>query len=120
MIDMGVTDDATAVDFAALKQRCLDNVALVNRVLGKFATQLDSDLMELEKALEAEDSTAFAMLAHRVKGMSANIEARRLCRWAARGEERARQQQLVDMRTCLTEMQLERDRISEALACVSL
>ena len=65
--------EAPVVDLEALKRRCLGNTDLVARVLKKFAIQLDNDLAELAKALSGSDAESFALVAHRIKGMSANI-----------------------------------------------
>lgn len=114
------TQESCAVDLEALKLRCLGNLDLVSRVLKKFSVQLDADLAELNRALLCSDAPAFAMVAHRIKGMSANVEARELCRHAAAAEQFALQDEMNELPTCLERMQLERTRIAESLQGVKI
>lgn len=112
--------DCCVVDLEALKRRCLGNLDLVARVLKKFAAQLDSDLSELARALIGSDAEAFALVAHRIKGMSANVEARELSQYAATAEQRALEQAVGDLPSCLELMQQERTRIAESLLNVNI
>jgi HPt (histidine-containing phosphotransfer) domain-containing protein len=84
--------DSTApniFDVNALTARCLNNLNLVDRVLTKFASQVDTDLADLEQAIVAGNAPDVAKLAHRIKGMTASIEARAMCNSAARCERTA-------------------------------
>lgn len=108
------------VELEALKRRCLGNVDLVARVLKKFASQLDSDLAELAKALSGGDTDAFALVAHRIKGMSANVEARDLSRHAATAEQCALDRDLGELPQCLDRMRQERTRIARSLQPVNI
>jgi HPt (histidine-containing phosphotransfer) domain-containing protein len=63
------------IDLDSLQARCLGNLQIVERVLGKFRTQLDIELGALEAAIVSHDVTTFCAVAHRLKGMSANVEA---------------------------------------------
>jgi two-component system, sensor histidine kinase and response regulator len=112
--------EADVVELDALKRRCLGNVELVARVLKKFANQLDSDLAELAKALAGGDAEAFAMVAHRIKGMSANVEARDLSRHAAAAEQCALDHDLSELPLCLDRMRQERARIAKSLQRVNI
>jgi HPt (histidine-containing phosphotransfer) domain-containing protein len=107
-------------DLDALKSRCLGNLALVERVLASFATQLDADLGRLEMALAASDAAAFASVAHRIKGMSANVSARRLWEDASLAEERAVAQGVTDLPRHLEQMRVDRDDLAAAFAGVRL
>jgi HPt (histidine-containing phosphotransfer) domain-containing protein len=107
--------DNCVVDLEALKRRCLGNVDLAARVLKKFAIQLDNDLAELAKALTGSDAEAFAMVAHRIKGMSANVEARDLSRHAAAAEQCALDRDVNELPFCLDRMRQERTRIAKSL-----
>jgi HPt (histidine-containing phosphotransfer) domain-containing protein len=84
-------------------------------VLKRFAVQLDSDLQELAHALQYGDLPAFALVSHRVKGMSANVEAQELRRLAADAEQLALQQNLSELVALMPELQAERDRIVASL-----
>jgi HPt (histidine-containing phosphotransfer) domain-containing protein len=90
-------ETADVIDLESLETRCLGNVQLVERVLNKFAVQLDADLAVLEEALEAHDAETFRATAHRLKGMSANVEAWPLHQCAKEAEELALTQDLDDL-----------------------
>lgn len=107
--------ESSVVDLEALKLRCLGNLNLMERVLNKFARQLDCDLAEMERALEQSDTESFAMLAHRVKGMSANVEARELYNNATAAEQNALEQRLDELTIHLQRMRGDRTRIAESL-----
>jgi HPt (histidine-containing phosphotransfer) domain-containing protein len=112
--------EACVVDLEALKRRCLGNTDLVARVLKKFAIQLDNDLAELAKALSGSDAESFALVAHRIKGMSANIEARDLSRHAAAAEQCALDREVSELPFCLERMRQERTRIAKSLQRVNI
>jgi HPt (histidine-containing phosphotransfer) domain-containing protein len=76
-------------DVNALTARCLNNLNLVDRVLTKFTGQVDADLADLEQAIAAGNAPEVAKLAHRIKGMTASIEARAMCNSAGRCERTA-------------------------------
>ncbi len=60
-----------------LRNRCMGNIDLVNRVLKKFQTRFPEELAEMKQALECGDSERIARVAHRVKGTSASVSAKR-------------------------------------------
>jgi len=121
MNDIALQEAETpVVDLEALKRRCLGNTDLVARVLKKFAIQLDNDLAELAKALSGSDAESFALVAHRIKGMSANIEARDLSRHAAAAEQCALDREVSELPFCLERMRQERTRIAKSLQRVNI
>lgn len=69
---------ALALDFDALKERCLGRVDLALRVLEKFISQSDSDIARLENAIAARDCAEAARLAHLVRGSSLSVSADQL------------------------------------------
>jgi HPt (histidine-containing phosphotransfer) domain-containing protein len=103
------------LDFEALKERCLGNVDLVERVLKTFATQLDVDLAQLEQALAAGDSAGFALVAHRVKGMAANMAATGLSATAASAERSARDGLQGELPEHLARLRADRQGLVDAL-----
>ena len=115
-----MTQEACVLDLEALKSRCLGNLDLVGRVLKKFTAQLDNDLAELVRALLDSDAQAFALVAHRIKGMSANVEARELSQYAAAAEQYALRQAVEEFPSCLAQMQQERARIAQSLLNVKI
>src|SRR5687768_5511437 len=115
MSDSAVLDEVEVIDVEALKGRCLGNLDLVQRVLKKFSAQLNCDLAELERAARLGDAESFALVAHRVKGMSANVEARQLNRQAAAAEQCALARVVSELPQCLERLQQEHARVMEAL-----
>jgi len=91
------TTSESPLDLAALKARCLGNLQLVEKVLNTFTKQLDSDLGKLEQAIMSGDTETFALVAHRIKGMSANTEAGQLAHQAAIAEQAARDRRLAQL-----------------------
>jgi HPt (histidine-containing phosphotransfer) domain-containing protein len=107
--------DQPVIDLDGLKARCLGNLNLVERVLAKFETQLDSDLAALELAVMEGDTNSAAQVAHRIKGMSANVEARDLFHSAMAIEQLAKGACVTEMPKQLLRIQNDRARITESL-----
>ena len=107
--------DQPVIDLEGLKARCLGNLNLVERVLAKFESQLDSDLAALEQAVQAGDVDSAALVAHRIKGMSANLEARHLFQSAMAAERLAKNACMAELPEQIARMQHDRVRISESL-----
>jgi len=63
----------------------------VSSLLGRFIEKADSQLGELEEALEAGDLTRFREISHSLKGASWNLSARRLGDAALAGETAGKQ-----------------------------
>src|SRR5262245_30442078 len=104
-----------AIELGSLKTRLLGNLQLVERVLGKFSAQLDADLATLDGALECHDAGAFCAAAHRLKGMSANVEAWPLHDCAREAEELAQGEDLAELAGVLEKLHEMRQQISTAL-----
>jgi HPt (histidine-containing phosphotransfer) domain-containing protein len=102
------------LDLAALEARCLGKLDLVERVLQTFNHQLDADLEKLEQALAVGDVDTFAQVAHRIKGMSANTEARQIAREAAIAEQKAREKALADLPQHIERLRDNRARFAAA------
>lgn len=115
MNDSMPVQDQPVIDLEGLKARCLGNLNLVERVLAKFATQLDTDLAALEQAVLAGDTDSAALVAHRIKGMSANVEARDLFHSATAVERLAKDACVAELPQQLERMQHDRRRIAESL-----
>jgi HPt (histidine-containing phosphotransfer) domain-containing protein len=103
------------LDLEDLKARCLGNLALVERVLTKFADQLDRDLEQLEVAVQAGNGPAAAELAHRIKGIAASVSARSLFDDAATAEQRALDNEIGLLPEQLHRLRNDRSRLVESL-----
>jgi HPt (histidine-containing phosphotransfer) domain-containing protein len=78
---------ASVIDLEVLKERCLGNLDLVDRVLAKFTGQVDADLDALDRAIHEQNPAKAAQLAHRIKGIAGSVEARQLYADASRTEQ---------------------------------
>ncbi|HTQ40883.1 MAG TPA: Hpt domain-containing protein [Pirellulales bacterium] len=107
--------DPFALDLEALKERCLGNLALVERVLAKFTKQLDTDLAELERAIQTRDATQAAQVAHRIKGTAGSVAARNLYENAFRAEQRALDMQLAELPRDLERMRCDRTQLLKTI-----
>jgi two-component system, sensor histidine kinase and response regulator len=107
------------IDLEALQARCLGNLDLVDRVLAKFTTQVDADLDDLERAIEAGNAEQAAHLAHRIKGIAGSVEARDLYADAALAEEVALEKRLADLPDFLTRMRGDRTEVTSCIKRVS-
>jgi HPt (histidine-containing phosphotransfer) domain-containing protein len=105
----------TALDLAALKERCMGNLALVERILAKVAGQLDTDLNALERAIETHNAEQAAKMAHRIKGTAGSVSARHLYLHATLAEQRAHDKPLDDLTVDLARMRNDRLEIVEAI-----
>ena len=115
MNDSMLVQDQPVIDLEGLKARCLGNLNLVERVLAKFATQLDVDLAALEQAVLEGDIDSAAQVAHRIKGMSANVEAHDLFHSAMTVERLAKDACVDKLPEHLAQMQQHRVLIAESL-----
>ena len=104
------------LDIEDLKARCLGNMDLVERVLAKFAGQLDRDLDALEQAVGAGDAGQAAHFAHRIKGIAASVAARTLFDDASITEEVALANGLVELPKHVSRMRDDRSKLAESLA----
>jgi len=111
--------ESLPIDLEALQARCLGNLDLVDRVLAKFTTQVDSDLDDLERAIEAGNAEQAAQLAHRIKGIAGSVEARDLYADAALAEEVALERRLGDLPDFLKRMRGDRTQVTSCIKRVS-
>jgi HPt (histidine-containing phosphotransfer) domain-containing protein len=116
MTENAQSTEAATFDLEALKARCLNNMSLVERVLTKFAGQVDADLAALEEAVAAGNAPDVAKLSHRIKGMTASIEARSMCENAARCERTALAAAVDELPNLLNELRQDRDRLFAAIS----
>lgn len=101
------------LDLDRLRNRCMGNIALLERVLDQFHKRLPEELEELERALEQRDSEQVARVAHRIKGTSANVSAEGLQRAAAEIEDLGRTGCVTDVPTRLERLRSEWARYLE-------
>jgi HPt (histidine-containing phosphotransfer) domain-containing protein len=115
MNDSMLVQDQPAIDLEGLKARCLGNLNLVERVLAKFTAQLDTDLAALEQAVLEGDTDSAAQVAHRIKGMSANVEAHELFQSAMTVEQLAKKACVAELPEHLERMRQHGVLIAESI-----
>lgn len=101
------------LDLDRLRNRCMGNIDLLQRVLDQFHKRLPEELAELEHALELRDSEQVARVAHRIRGTSANVSAECLQRAAAEIEDLGRLGRVTDVPTRLERLRSEWERYLE-------
>jgi HPt (histidine-containing phosphotransfer) domain-containing protein len=88
------------IDHKDLLTRCMGNKQFAARILDAFLRQLSADLDELDAAIQAEDASEVAVIAHRVKGASSNVSARRLNILATSMGELAKNSEIEQVQSC--------------------
>jgi HPt (histidine-containing phosphotransfer) domain-containing protein len=116
MSEIKTSGETEVFDLEALKARCLNNLNLVDRVLIKFAVQVDADLVELEQAVHAGNASDAANMAHRIKGMTASIEARSMSQGADCCERTALAAATDQLPALLNRLREDRDRLLQTIA----
>jgi HPt (histidine-containing phosphotransfer) domain-containing protein len=99
--------EALVFDMLSLSKRCLGNVTLVERVLTKFRETGNSDLRQLQEALDRSDFDEVAEVSHRFKGAASNISASRLQDLAARAEQLGRERNRPELAETLVKLRSE-------------
>jgi HPt (histidine-containing phosphotransfer) domain-containing protein len=107
---------AEVLDLQGLCERCMGNLDLVARVLDKFEQRLPGELAELEQVLELGDAAKIALIAHRIKGCSANISAAGLRQAAAEIEDLSRAGRVADVPACLRNLRQQWQRYIDCRA----
>ena len=110
--------DETVLAFDELVERCMGQIDFAERVLSKFEQTFGGDLTELEDLLERENHEEIALVAHRLKGASANVGAPRLCDRAAKIENLARAQRTAEIPPYLDQLRSEWSRFVESVGAL--
>jgi HPt (histidine-containing phosphotransfer) domain-containing protein len=96
--------------------RCMGHVEFASRVLAKFQNRLERDLEQLETDLAAGNTNAIVVLAHRMKGASANVAAPQLQHCAAEIERLARDARTGDISSELEQLRHEWSRFADSVS----
>jgi len=110
-------DDAGSADqvfnHEELIGRCMGNEQLVERILNQFGSQSRSDVAELRKALDDDDAERAVMIAHRLKGASANLTAAAVSEQAAQIVSLSKAGDIDAARPCLEKLEEQICRFKE-------
>jgi CheY-like chemotaxis protein/anti-sigma regulatory factor (Ser/Thr protein kinase) len=101
------------VDLAALRERLMDDDALVSNVLDTFLADMPRQIKSLIHFVEAADVPAAQQQAHKIKGSSSNVCAAALCDLAAGMESAAMAGDLAELRTSLPTLQKQLQQLRE-------
>jgi signal transduction histidine kinase/DNA-binding response OmpR family regulator/HPt (histidine-containing phosphotransfer) domain-containing protein len=101
------------LDSDSLIERCMGKRDLAERLLKKFRQRLDSDLLEIVCSVDQGDAERTAMLAHTLKGASANLSAESLRIAAATLEQLGRGGTLDGAQECVENLKRETERFLE-------
>ncbi|MDY0169118.1 MAG: Hpt domain-containing protein [Thermoguttaceae bacterium] len=116
-MDQDIVTSTTAVfDEQELVARCMGNRDFARRILAKFQSRLRDDLAELKEAFLSGDAERVTIVAHRMKGASANVAAHVLRDRAAAIEQLARGQNLSAIQFHLQELQRECSHFKESIS----
>lgn len=107
------TSECNVLDVDRLRNRCMGNMDLVQRVLNQFQKKIPEELAELERAISSRDTEQIARVAHRIKGTSANMSAERLQRAATEIETLGRLGQASDVPPLLAALRDEWEKCLE-------
>jgi HPt (histidine-containing phosphotransfer) domain-containing protein len=84
---------------------------LAARLLSKLVQQAEQDVVAIATAIQDNDMTLLASVAHRLKGASANVAAEPMRRLASALEEFGRRGEAAKARPLLPQLQLELVRL---------
>jgi Amt family ammonium transporter len=108
------------LDGEELLARCMGNWDFAMRVVSKFRSRLEQDLIDMDQALQAQDCDLLARLAHRIKGASASVSAVQLRQRAAELEHAARARRSADVSTGVERLRHESNRFLHELSVLEL
>jgi signal transduction histidine kinase/DNA-binding response OmpR family regulator len=112
----GITDDTLAIDFNALRRRCLGNRKLAAKALETFAATIGSYIQTLSDNLQKGDAKSVAAAAHKIKGAAGNVSAQQVLRIAGALEEMGKKEALSQTEQCMAELQVEIERVRQFVA----
>jgi len=104
---------SAAFDHEELLQRCMGNEDLLRNLLERFLERIEAEMGEAPALLE-KDTRDLAALAHRLKGLAANLAAHPLHDCAARLERLALERDREPILGCLEELAAEVEKFKEA------
>jgi PAS domain S-box-containing protein len=107
--------EAEPFDYKDLLERCLGNKNLLRNLVKKFQDRVDADIAMAE-TLSMNHPEALAVLAHRLKGVTANLAAERLRRKAEQLEAIGRGGDLSAAAECIDALKRELERFNAAVA----
>lgn len=109
------TDSSAVCNVDALLRRVLGNRALTKQLMGSCLEKLPRQLDEAQAAVEAGHAEQAELLAHAVKGVALNFDAKPLTAAAYRVERAAAAGRMDEVRDAWPEVRREAERMLEIL-----
>jgi HPt (histidine-containing phosphotransfer) domain-containing protein len=104
---------SAVLDMESLRNRCMGNLDLVQRLLKTFHERMPLEMDAMEEALKQSDAEAVARLAHRVRGSSASMSADGLTRAATEIEIISRSGSVEDIPASIEHLRDEWEKYLE-------
>ncbi|MGD0463953.1 MAG: response regulator [Tepidisphaeraceae bacterium] len=109
-------EETLAVDFNALRRRCLGNRKLAAKALETFAATIGSYVQDLVRNLQKGDAKSAATLAHKIKGAAGNVSAQQVLRIASELEDLSKKDALSQTERAIAELHAEIERVRQFVA----
>jgi signal transduction histidine kinase/DNA-binding response OmpR family regulator len=106
-------DDTLAVDFNALRRRCLGNRKLAAKALETFAATIGAYVQDLTQNLQKGDAKSAASAAHKIKGAAGNVSAKQVLRIASELEDLSKKEALSQTERAIAELHVEIERVRQ-------
>ncbi len=103
-----------------LLARCMGNAGIAERILTKFQERFSIDLGELENGLSNQDAEAVTLVAHRIKGASANVSAPYLFELASQIEQLGRARRISEISPGVEQLRHEWTRFRQGISGLEL
>lgn len=100
------------LDLRLLLEATGRNTDFIRELLQDYVSDMNQQLLALNEALQASDSTQILQIAHTISGTSATIGAKRMHQAAARIETRVKRGQLEGLPSLVELLEREWDRLT--------
>jgi HPt (histidine-containing phosphotransfer) domain-containing protein len=107
--------DPAVFDRPALRDRLMNDAALVKEIIASFLEDMPRQLQTLRGHIERGDAAAAGMQAHTMKGAAANMSSPALSAVAGRMEKAGRAGSLEEIADLLPELEREFERLKAAM-----
>jgi HPt (histidine-containing phosphotransfer) domain-containing protein len=107
---------SSVIDSQALVGRCLNNLDFAQRILTMFEGRCETELAELDQALEKGDVETIRRIAHRLTGTCANAAAFELQACASKLKHAADDCSIEETSDCLQDLKREWERFSTVMS----
>ena len=111
-----IPDRSSLLDDEKLLEECDNEQSFANKCLHVFVRVAQADMSDISAALDRNDFSQIARLAHRIKGASASIRAEFLREQAARLEVLGSQEKSVAVSECYARLKAEFEHFEKFVA----